>query len=81
MSDCLTDCLTDCLINSPVVRVLVVQALREVVGKCLDKNPEARPTAADLLKHKFFKVSIGQTQNQMINVLQVSALTNDSKYT
>jgi len=52
----------------------MVQALREVVGKCLDKNPEARPTAADLLKHKFFKVSIGQTQNQMINVLQVSAL-------
>jgi len=52
----------------------VVQALREVVGKCLDKNPEARPTAADLLKHKFFKVSIGKTQNQVIKVLQVSAL-------
>ncbi len=45
-----------------------------MVGKCLDKNPEARPTAADLLKHKFFKVSIGQTQKQMINILPVSAL-------
>lgn len=32
-------------------------ALREVVGKCLDKNPEARPTAAELLKHKFFKMA------------------------
>lgn len=34
-----------------------MQALREVVGKCLDKDPEVRPTAADLLKHKFFKAS------------------------
>ena len=35
---------------------VTAQALREVVGKCLDKNPEARPTAAELLKHKCFKV-------------------------
>lgn len=37
---------------------LQLQALRDMVAQCLNKDPEARPTAADLLKHKFFKVRL-----------------------
>ena len=38
----------------------VVKALREVVSSCLDKDPEARPTAAKLLQHRFF-VKVGHS--------------------
>ena len=32
------------------------QAMRDIVAKCLMKDPSRRPTAAQLLEHKFFKV-------------------------
>ena len=33
------------------------QAMRDIVGKCLVKDASKRPSAAQLLEHKFFKVS------------------------
>ena len=35
-----------------------VQAMRDIVAKCLVKDPTKRPSATQLLDHKFFKVGI-----------------------
>ena len=35
---------------------LGVQSMRDIVGKCLIKDASKRPSAAQLLEHKFFKV-------------------------
>lgn len=32
--------------------------MRDIVGKCLIKDASKRPSAAQLLEHKFFKVSL-----------------------
>ena len=34
----------------------MMQNMRDIVAKCLVKDPARRPTAAQLLEHKFFKV-------------------------
>ena len=39
-----------------VTEVAAVQAMRDIVAKCLVKDANKRPTAAQLLEHKFFKV-------------------------
>ena len=38
---------------------LSVQAMRDIVARCLVKDANKRPTAAQLLEHKFFKVRGG----------------------
>ena len=45
-------CVTDVLSHT------LVQAMRDIVAKCLVKDPSKRPTASQLLDHKFFKVGI-----------------------
>ena len=40
--------------------MLAVQAMRDIVAKCLVKDAHKRPTAAQLLDHKFFKVHVNQ---------------------
>ncbi len=42
--------------DSCCVRV-VPQHMRDVVTRCLQKDPKQRPSATELLQHKFFKVS------------------------
>lgn len=37
--------------------LMCLQAMRDVVTRCLQKDPRNRPTASQLLEHKFFKVS------------------------
>mgnify|MGYP001056073767 FL=1 len=37
--------------------MLPLQAMRELVAKCLVKDPTKRPTAAQLLDNKFFKTA------------------------
>ena len=32
--------------------------MRDIVGKCLIKDASKRPSAAQLLEHKFFKVTL-----------------------
>ena len=34
-----------------------MQAMRDIVAKCLVKDPTKRPSAAQLLEHKFFKTA------------------------
>ena len=34
-----------------------MQSMRDIVGKCLIKDASKRPSAAQLLEHKFFKVT------------------------
>lgn len=36
---------------------VVAQAMRDIVAKCLVKDPSKRPSAAHLLEHKFFKTA------------------------
>ena len=38
-------------------RPYAVQSMRDIVGKCLIKDASKRPSAAQLLEHKFFKVA------------------------
>lgn len=37
-------------------RVFVLQQMRNLVARCLQKDPHSRPSATELLQDKFFKV-------------------------
>lgn len=39
-----------------VVLLLCLQHMRNIIARCLQKNPNDRPTATELLQDKFFKV-------------------------
>ena len=42
--------------GTDVLAFALMQAMRDIVAKCLVKDPTKRPTASQLLDHKFFKV-------------------------
>lgn len=51
--------------------IFCLQAMRDIVAKCLVKDPSKRPTAAQLLDHKFFKV---RANNSLLNSLNAVIL-------
>lgn len=46
-----------------------MQSMRDIVGKCLIKDASKRPSAAQLLEHKFFKV--GRRTDLSLSVMPV----------
>lgn len=61
-----------------------MQELKDLVSLCLNKDPEDRPSAACLLKHKFFKVcgcnktiysGIGTSTEFLVDVVVQAALS------
>lgn len=51
--------------------LLPVQALRDLVASCLQKDPSKRPSAAELLQHRFFKAARDPTylSNNLLTAL------------
>ena len=56
--------------------------MRDIVGKCLVKDASKRPSAAQLLEHKFFKVADDSVLHSMLLLPSLAALltvcTSDS---
>ncbi|KAK9830786.1 hypothetical protein WJX74_007073 [Apatococcus lobatus] len=50
-------------------------ALQDLIGKCLSKDPQERPPAAELLRHRFWKIARDADYLQK-NVLQPAAASN-----
>ncbi len=50
------------------MRLASLQELGDVVAQCLQRQPHERPSAAHLLKHKFFKLTVKDPQGLVRNL-------------
>ena len=58
----------------------LMQAMRDIVAKCLVKDPSKRPTAAQLLDHKFFKVDIASMFSSIARALRLLHSMHDMAF-